>query len=118
MAWERKFEQRVIKVRGKELKYLKFTYLTEVSSLISLVQPSLRDRFDSADFIDCRLVRLCCIPDILSQLSFLQFRSATPILVTLISFWHFTVVRRQILTPSIAFTSVSSFTHRTSRVFQ
>ncbi|TCD67258.1 hypothetical protein EIP91_000335 [Steccherinum ochraceum] len=35
--------------------------------------------------------------------------SASPILVTLISFWHFTVVRGQVLTPSIAFTSISVF---------
>ena len=109
MAWERKFEQRVIKVRGKELKYLKFTYLIEVNSLISLLQLFLKHRFNAADFVGRRLVRLCWIPDILSQHSFLQFRNATPILVTLISFWHFTVVRRQILTPSIAFTSVSYF---------
>ncbi|KAI0720942.1 ATP-binding cassette transporter [Cerioporus squamosus] len=34
---------------------------------------------------------------------------ATPILVTLVSFWHYAVVRKQILTPSIAFTSISVF---------
>ncbi|KAF8888647.1 P-loop containing nucleoside triphosphate hydrolase protein [Infundibulicybe gibba] len=31
---------------------------------------------------------------------------AFPLLVTVVSFWHFTVVRNQILTPSIAFTSI------------
>ncbi|KAI0676238.1 multidrug resistance-associated ABC transporter [Trametes maxima] len=34
--------------------------------------------------------------------------NGTPILVTLVSFWHYTVVRGQVLTPSVAFTSVSS----------
>ena len=34
-------------------------------------------------------------------------RNGSPILVTLVSFWHFTIVRQQVLTPSIAFTSVS-----------
>ena len=33
--------------------------------------------------------------------------NGSPILVTLVSFWHYTVVRKQVLTPSIAFTSVS-----------
>lgn len=32
--------------------------------------------------------------------------NGSPILVTLVSFWHFAVVRQQILTPSIAFTSI------------
>ena len=32
--------------------------------------------------------------------------NGSPILVTLVSFWHFTVVRGQDLTPSVAFTSV------------
>ena len=74
MAWERKFEQRVIKVRGKELKYLKFTCLTQVNSLINLFQPSLKHHFTPADLIDRRLVCLCWIPEISSQHSFLQFQ--------------------------------------------
>lgn len=36
-----------------------------------------------------------------------DFRNGSPILVTLVSFWHFAVIRQQTLTPSIAFTSVS-----------
>ena len=79
MAWERKFEQRVMKVRRKELKYLKFTYLTEVNS-ISLLQPSLKHRFNAADFIDRRLVRLCWIPD-LPQHSFLNSGTLHPSLL-------------------------------------
>jgi len=35
-------------------------------------------------------------------------RSASPIIVTLVTFWHFTVVRKEQLTPSIAFTTVSA----------
>jgi ABC-type multidrug transport system fused ATPase/permease subunit len=35
--------------------------------------------------------------------------NALPILVTLVSFWHFTVVRGLTLTPSIAFTSIAVF---------
>ncbi|OBZ67977.1 ATP-dependent bile acid permease [Grifola frondosa] len=35
--------------------------------------------------------------------------NGSPILVTLVSFWHFTVIRKQVLTPSIAFTSISVF---------
>ena len=34
-------------------------------------------------------------------------RDGSPILVTIVSFWHFAVIRGQTLTPSIAFTSVS-----------
>ncbi|KAI0331721.1 multidrug resistance-associated ABC transporter [Cubamyces sp. BRFM 1775] len=36
--------------------------------------------------------------------------NGSPILVTLVSFWHYTVVRKQVLTPSVAFTSISVFT--------
>ncbi|KAF9051842.1 multidrug resistance-associated ABC transporter [Panaeolus papilionaceus] len=35
--------------------------------------------------------------------------NGSPILVTLISFWHFAIVRQQPLTPSIAFTSILVF---------
>ncbi|KAG6854494.1 hypothetical protein C0991_006096 [Blastosporella zonata] len=35
--------------------------------------------------------------------------NGSPILVTLISFWHFAVVRGEVLTPSIAFTSIIVF---------
>ncbi|KAI0631359.1 ABC transporter type 1, transmembrane domain-containing protein [Trametes polyzona] len=35
--------------------------------------------------------------------------NGSPILVTLVSFWHYTVVRKQVLTPSVAFTSISVF---------
>ena len=33
-------------------------------------------------------------------------RNGLPILVTLVSFWHFAIVRQQTLIPSIAFTSI------------
>ncbi|KAF8069172.1 multidrug resistance-associated ABC transporter [Lyophyllum atratum] len=35
--------------------------------------------------------------------------NGSPILVTLVAFWHFAVVRQQVLTPSIAFTSIIVF---------
>ncbi|KAG5641019.1 hypothetical protein DXG03_006372 [Asterophora parasitica] len=35
--------------------------------------------------------------------------NGSPILVTLVSFWHYTVVRQQFLTPSTAFTSIIVF---------
>ncbi|GJE85249.1 multidrug resistance-associated ABC transporter [Phanerochaete sordida] len=35
--------------------------------------------------------------------------NGSPILVTLVAFWHFAVYRGQVLTPSIAFTSISVF---------
>ncbi|KAF9531155.1 multidrug resistance-associated ABC transporter [Crepidotus variabilis] len=36
--------------------------------------------------------------------------NGSPIIVTLITFWHYAVVRRQLLTPSVAFTSIMIFT--------
>ena len=33
-------------------------------------------------------------------------RNASPMVVTLVAFYHFAVIRNQILTPSVAFTSV------------
>ena len=40
-----------------------------------------------------------------SHLKYLH-RNGLPILVALVSFWHFSIVRQQPLTPSIAFTSI------------
>jgi len=37
----------------------------------------------------------------------IALRDGSPIVVTIVSFWHFAIVRGQTLTPSIAFTSVS-----------
>lgn len=37
----------------------------------------------------------------------IDLRDGSPIVVTIVSFWHFAIVRGQTLTPSIAFTSVS-----------
>ncbi|KAJ7485719.1 multidrug resistance-associated ABC transporter [Mycena latifolia] len=36
--------------------------------------------------------------------------NSVPIMFALVSFWHFTVVREQVLTPAIAFTALSIFT--------
>ncbi|KAF8438137.1 hypothetical protein L210DRAFT_968152 [Boletus edulis BED1] len=71
MAWERSFEKRVLKVRERELKYQKLSYMVE--------------------------------------LLFNVLWDGSPILVTIVSFWHFAVVRGQTLTPSIAFTSILVF---------
>ncbi|KAF9459133.1 multidrug resistance-associated ABC transporter [Collybia nuda] len=71
MAWERKYEAKVLGVRDKELKTQRLNYIVE--TLWGAIW------------------------------------GGAPILVTLVSFWHFTMVRRQILSPSIAFTSVSDF---------
>ncbi|OSX61133.1 hypothetical protein POSPLADRAFT_1074834 [Postia placenta MAD-698-R-SB12] len=71
MAWERSFEERVMKIRARELRYQRLNYHIEVL--------------------------------------FNTIWNASPILVTLVSFWHFTVIRKQVLTPSIAFTSISVF---------
>ncbi|TFK48986.1 P-loop containing nucleoside triphosphate hydrolase protein [Heliocybe sulcata] len=72
MAWERSFEDRVMKIRAKELKYQKLNYTIETL--------------------------------------FNAIWNGSPILVTLVSFWHFAVIRGQTLTPSIAFTSITIFT--------
>ncbi|KAF7795628.1 hypothetical protein EIP86_006793 [Pleurotus ostreatoroseus] len=71
MAWERNFENRVLKIRNRELKYQQLNYTIEV--LWNAIW------------------------------------NGSPILVTLVAFWHFAVVRGQVLTPSIAFTAISVF---------
>ncbi|PCH35119.1 multidrug resistance-associated ABC transporter [Wolfiporia cocos MD-104 SS10] len=71
MAWERSFEERVMKIRVRELKYQRLNYLIEVL--------------------------------------FNTIWNASPIFVTLVSFWHFAVVRKQVLTPSTAFTAFTVF---------
>ncbi|KAF8549145.1 P-loop containing nucleoside triphosphate hydrolase protein [Imleria badia] len=71
MAWERSFEKRVLKVRERELKYQKLSYMVE--------------------------------------LLFNVLWDGSPILVTIVSFWHFAVIRGQTLTPSTAFTSILVF---------
>ncbi|EIW83220.1 multidrug resistance-associated ABC transporter [Coniophora puteana RWD-64-598 SS2] len=71
MAWERSFEKKVLKVREKELKAQKTSYM------IGVLFEAVWD--------------------------------GSPIVVTLVSFWHFAFVRQQTLTPSIAFTSILVF---------
>ncbi|KAL5522541.1 hypothetical protein ACEPAG_8557 [Sanghuangporus baumii] len=71
MAWERNFENRIMKIREQELKYQFSTYKI--------------------------------------QLLFVTVWNISPLLVTLVAFWHFTVVRGQALTPSVAFTSIAIF---------
>jgi hypothetical protein len=45
-------------------------------------------------------------PTIVDFHSKVFIRNGLPILLTLVSFWHFAIVRQQRLTPSIAFTSI------------
>ncbi|KAF9234929.1 hypothetical protein BU15DRAFT_78554 [Melanogaster broomeanus] len=71
MAWERSFEKRVLKIREKELRFQKLSYMIEVL--------------------------------------FSALWDGSPIFVTIVSFWHFSMVRGQTLTPSIAFTSIIVF---------
>lgn len=87
MAWERNFKNRVLKIRNRELKSQQLNYRIEV--LWNAIWCVSRSRIGvKQGFIS-------------------KYRSGSPILVTLISFWHFAVVREQILTPSIAFTTIS-----------
>jgi len=60
------------------------------------------------DLVQCYLVLfLFCFEK--AMILFIPcIRSASPIIVTLVTFWHFTVVRKEQLTPSIAFTTVSA----------
>ncbi|KAL5499194.1 hypothetical protein ACEPAH_1712 [Sanghuangporus vaninii] len=71
MAWERNFENRIMKIREQELGYQFSTYKI--------------------------------------QLLFVTIWNISPLLVTLVAFWHFTVARGQALTPSVAFTSIAIF---------
>ncbi|EIW74375.1 P-loop containing nucleoside triphosphate hydrolase protein [Coniophora puteana RWD-64-598 SS2] len=71
MAWERSYEHKVLKVRERELKAQKLTYMIEV-----------------------------CLSVILD---------GSPIVATLVAFWHFAFVRQQTLAPSIAFASILVF---------
>ncbi|KAH8810334.1 multidrug resistance-associated ABC transporter [Flagelloscypha sp. PMI_526] len=71
MAWERSFENRVLKIRDEELKYQKLNY--NIETMFNFVS------------------------------------ATTPIMVTLVSLWHYTVVRGITLTPSVAFTSILVF---------
>lgn len=109
MAWERNFEARVLKIRNKELKFQKLNFTIEVSWPQTCHAPWHQSNWCTS----CRhsgmpfgafSYGVCCA----SKLTFLwnNNRNGSPILVTLVSFWHFSVVRQQILTPSIAFTSV------------
>jgi len=104
MAWERNFEKKILKIREKELKYQKLNYTIEVCPI---AVPKI--------FSHHGLHRLFGMPS--GNISVQLYpsidngdarRNGSPILVTLVSFWHFAVIRRQVLTPSIAFTSVCS----------
>ena len=106
MAWERSFEKRVLKIREKELRYQRLNFLIEVNTgLRNFSVVVFNHRLLGT--IQLRVVRQ--YPSIMLVLFSRSIvgRAATPLFVTLVSFWHFAVYRGQTLTPSIAFTSMA-----------
>lgn len=104
MAWERKFEERLWRIREKELSRQEMTYWMKVMPQIG---QSVRDgaKIYFIDYLDYSRVSFesvniahrfeqCC-------------RNIIPLLFALASFGHYTVIRNESLTPSIAFTAVS-----------
>ncbi|KAJ2928555.1 hypothetical protein H1R20_g8545, partial [Candolleomyces eurysporus] len=89
MAWERSFEKRVLAIRQRELRFQKLHYTIEVS-----IFPTV----PGATWV---LIKL--------QTLWNAIWDGSPILVTLVAFWHYAVYRGQPLTPSIAFTSIIVF---------
>ncbi|KAF8761854.1 Multidrug resistance-associated ABC transporter [Rhizoctonia solani] len=77
MAWERSFEDRVLKIRERELMHQKRNYLIE--TLFNAI-------WNSTPVILNYVRPLACV-----------------------SFFHFAVIRKEVLTPSIAFTSLTVF---------
>ncbi|SRR6266702_706752 len=102
MAWERNFEKRVLNIREKELKFQRLNYIIEVRSLMMLKaigRLSTSKRFSGMgsgeqSFAPCKLLPTW------------YARNASPMVVTLVAFFHFAVIKNQTLTPSVAFTSV------------
>ena len=86
MAWERSFEKRILKIRQQELKYQQLNYAIE--TLWNAIWFVLR-----------------CL--LLGPFSIMINRAGSPILVTIAAFFHFVVIREQVLSPSIAFTSMA-----------
>jgi len=105
MAWERNFEKRVLQIREKELKFQKLNYIIEVRSSF----PRIEGRNETnASFRKGTLERdLVGDPSFFTALPNLGNRNASPMVVTIVAFFHFAVIRNQTLTPSVAFTSVS-----------
>ncbi|KAF8893222.1 hypothetical protein CPB84DRAFT_1848688 [Gymnopilus junonius] len=88
MAWERSFEKRVLAVRKRELKFQnRYSFLKCVTVYELLTKDS--------DSVDIDLVEL--------------LGNSIPLVFALGSFWHFAVIRRQELTPAIAFTAIVIF---------
>lgn len=108
MAWERSFEKRVLKIREKELKYqkLNFTIEVEFSPLGPFFILILTAYLNLQDVVEYNLVWVKLSCPTFNLTGHLINRTASPLVVTLVAFFHFAVMRRQNLTPSIAFTSV------------
>lgn len=108
MAWERSFEAKVMKVREKELTFQRLCYMLEVRFPIPLKCHLVWALGKFTGRLQRYLVVTLYIGTERYNLN-LFCRSSAPVLVQLVSFWHFTVIRNQILTPSVAFTAVSDF---------
>ena len=88
MAWERKFEEKVTKIRSKELKYLRRNYIIEVS-------------------VGSKSALIWFIDDKSLQVVLNWVWATTPVAVTLVTFFHYVVIAQKPLTPAVAFPSVS-----------
>jgi len=106
MAWERNFEKRVLQIREKELKFQRLNYIIEVCSPfprrlkeeMNQTRPSVKVLWNG--------IWLVILPSLQLYLT-RGNRNASPMVVTIVAFFHFAVIRNQTLTPSVAFTSVS-----------
>ncbi|KAF8609600.1 multidrug resistance-associated ABC transporter [Ceratobasidium sp. AG-I] len=96
MAWERSFEARVMKIRGKELMYQKRNYLIE--TMFNAI-------WNSTPVVS--FINRLPYNDLTAYIDYVPPFNNVP--KTLISFFHFAVIRKQALTPSIAFTSLTVF---------
>jgi hypothetical protein len=106
MAWERSFETRVLKIRDRELRYQQLNYMIEVRIISqrnynSLLTFDIQTLWNAIWYASLIYLSYC-----MYKCRFFH-RNGSPILVTLVAFWHFAVYRGQVLTPSIAFTSIS-----------
>ncbi|KAJ7190424.1 multidrug resistance-associated ABC transporter [Mycena pura] len=88
MAWERSFEARILKVRAQELAHQRLYFIVE--ALLSTFW-HVRPYFETCLWL------------------MVFVRTGIPLVITLVSFYHFVVVRGETLTPSIAFTSIIVF---------
>lgn len=106
MAWESDFEERVLKVRNKELDTQRTKFVLEVRTVFSIQKESF---YNGVSPFSGYLERTRVFRSLngLSLPTHALFRWTIPLIFTLSSYWHFVLVRGKELTPSIAFTTVS-----------